>query len=276
MVGTPALRTADPPGVAAWSTTATRLPKKAAWAAAFSPAGPAPITIMSNESFIFLRSFLVAAALAGSSAGSPGGPDGDNRAEVLEEPLGLVAELGLHEVLVHLGDVVELQAEVEAAAAVAGRVEPVRLPDPWAGARGGLQRDQAVLLVFSDGEGEVGLAAHDVVDLQDLGAGAGRAGPAGPDPHHVGLPPGVGGEIGDGGEHRRCRIGVGDAVTQAGDAVLEVDHHLRCPFRKARCQVPGARVGGVWVTGRRCMDSSSLSQVSGVQKTAAWSAAHSA
>src|SRR6266542_1606006 len=128
MVGTPALRTADPPGLAALSTTATRLPRKAAWTAAFSPAGPAPITIMSNESSISLVSCLMAVALAGSSAGSPGGPDGDDRAEVLEEPLGLVAELGLDEVVGQLGDVVELQAEVEAAAAVAGRFEPVRLP----------------------------------------------------------------------------------------------------------------------------------------------------
>src|SRR6266536_5356685 len=103
---------------------------------------------MSNESSIFLRSFLVAAPLAGSSAGSAGGPDGDNRAELLEEPLDLVAELSLDEVVGQLGDVVELQVEVEAAAAVAGRFEPVRLPHLRPSARRGLQRDQAVLLVL--------------------------------------------------------------------------------------------------------------------------------
>src|SRR6266545_4021261 len=120
---------------------------------------------MSNESSISLLSCRMAAALAGSSAWSPGGPDGDNRAEVLEEPLDLVAELGLDEVFGHLGDVVEFQVEVEAAAAVAGRFEPVPLPHLRPSARRGLQRDPAVLLVFSDGEGDVGLAAHDVVEV---------------------------------------------------------------------------------------------------------------
>src|SRR5712691_2073926 len=47
-VGTPALLTRVPPGAARRSTMATRLPKNAAWAAAFSPAGPAPITTMSK------------------------------------------------------------------------------------------------------------------------------------------------------------------------------------------------------------------------------------
>jgi hypothetical protein len=69
-------------------------------------------------------------------------------------------------------------------------------PQHPAGSRG-LQGDQAVLLVISDGEGDVGLVANDVLDPQDLGAGAGRESPGGPDPH-VGLPPGTGGEIGDG------------------------------------------------------------------------------
>ena len=42
-----ALATMAPPGSGARSTTATRLPQYAAWAAAFSPVGPAPNTTMS-------------------------------------------------------------------------------------------------------------------------------------------------------------------------------------------------------------------------------------
>src|SRR5260370_42671821 len=38
-----------PPGSGSRSTTATRLPKYAAWAAAFSPAGPEPTTTKSNR-----------------------------------------------------------------------------------------------------------------------------------------------------------------------------------------------------------------------------------
>src|SRR3989337_1356034 len=49
-VGTPVLLAAEPPGSALRSTMATRLPKYAAWAPAFSPAGPAPITTRSNGS----------------------------------------------------------------------------------------------------------------------------------------------------------------------------------------------------------------------------------
>src|SRR6516162_9653416 len=47
LVGMPAVVTAIPPGRGQGSTRQTRFPKYAAWAAAFSPAGPAPITIRS-------------------------------------------------------------------------------------------------------------------------------------------------------------------------------------------------------------------------------------
>src|SRR5512144_2378097 len=43
----PPVLTAIPPGRGLGSTTTTRLPKNAAWAAPFSPAGPAPITTRS-------------------------------------------------------------------------------------------------------------------------------------------------------------------------------------------------------------------------------------
>src|SRR4030095_16463882 len=43
LVGMPAVLTAIPPGRGCGSTTQTRLPKYAACAAPFSPAGPAPI-----------------------------------------------------------------------------------------------------------------------------------------------------------------------------------------------------------------------------------------
>ena len=47
LVGIPAVLTAIPPGRGLGSTMATRFPKYAAWAAPFSPAGPAPITTRS-------------------------------------------------------------------------------------------------------------------------------------------------------------------------------------------------------------------------------------
>src|SRR4029077_356771 len=47
LVGIPAVLTAMPPGRGLGSTTATRFPKYAAWAAPFSPAGPAPSTTRS-------------------------------------------------------------------------------------------------------------------------------------------------------------------------------------------------------------------------------------
>jgi hypothetical protein len=47
LVGMPAVLTAAPPGAPRRSTTATRFPKYAAWVAAFSPAGPAPMTTRS-------------------------------------------------------------------------------------------------------------------------------------------------------------------------------------------------------------------------------------
>src|SRR5256885_9214604 len=47
LVGIPAVLTAIPPGRGLGSTTATRFPKYAAWAAPFSPAGPAPSTTRS-------------------------------------------------------------------------------------------------------------------------------------------------------------------------------------------------------------------------------------
>jgi hypothetical protein len=55
----------------------------------------------------------------GFLGGSRGVPAGDNRVEILEESLDVMAELGLDEVLGHLGDTVECQVEVETAAAVA-------------------------------------------------------------------------------------------------------------------------------------------------------------
>ena len=45
-----ALAAKAPPSAGDSSTTATLLPKYAAWAAAFSPAGPAPTTTMSKRS----------------------------------------------------------------------------------------------------------------------------------------------------------------------------------------------------------------------------------
>src|SRR5215475_11924020 len=47
LVGIPPVLTAMPPGRGCGSTRQTRLPKYAAWAAPFSPAGPAPITTRS-------------------------------------------------------------------------------------------------------------------------------------------------------------------------------------------------------------------------------------
>src|ERR1700747_1846538 len=44
-----------PPGTPARSITATRLPKYAAWAPAFSPAGPHPITTRSKRSSCFME-----------------------------------------------------------------------------------------------------------------------------------------------------------------------------------------------------------------------------
>jgi hypothetical protein len=98
-----------------------------------------------------------------------------------------MTELGLDEGVGPLGNV-ELKVEVEAAAAVCGWFQSVLPPHFRPVAPGVCSVSRRSCLV--DGEGEVGLAAHDGVDLQDLGAEAGREGLGGPDAHHVGLPPG--------------------------------------------------------------------------------------